>query len=100
MAISASDLRLGHISFGFFTVSPDLNAPLKKNEKRADNLQLKFHVLAGIGARNLRHRAGFAQVRRPALSLLFEQAAFLQVPAPEIITVKMRALPPGRRFHG
>lgn len=99
MALAASNLRLGYIPLGFFAIGFDLYAFLKEYEKWACNLDVKRHILAGVCARNIGHGAGLAQVRRPLLSLQFEQAAFLRAPAPVIITIKMRAFAPGGRLH-
>lgn len=60
MTFSAANLRLRDIPPGLFAEGIDLHAFLKEGEEWARHFHAQFHVLAGVGPRNIRHRAGSA----------------------------------------
>jgi hypothetical protein len=99
MTFPTANMRLRDISLCLFTVGCNLHAALKSGGKRPDNRWLQLKILAGICARNSRHRAGLTQITCPALSRGFEQAAFLHVTAAKIVSIKVRALSPSRGSH-
>ncbi len=99
MTFTAADLRLQNIALCLFTIRVDLHAALKNGGDGAYDLYFKFHVLAGVGARDLGDRAREAKIARPMLALRLEQAAFLHVTAAIVIAVKMRAFFSSWGFH-
>lgn len=69
MAFPAADLRLRDVALCFFAEGAHLHTLLKHGKEWTHNLHPQFHVLTGVGARNIGHRAGLAQIRRPLKSL-------------------------------
>jgi hypothetical protein len=49
-------------------------------------------MFTSIRARNARHWASLAQIRRPVLTGSLQQAAFLCISAAEVVTIKVWAL--------
>ena len=86
-------LRLG-------AIGGDLHLLLEKWE-RSPKSRLENQVWAGIGKQKLWHRAGGAQGWFPGdwRRGVLQQAAFLVIPSPEIISVKILALFPSRGSH-
>ena len=100
MALPAADLRFRNIALRFFAISVHLHTALKHGSDGTGDLYLELHMLAGIGACDLRDGTCKAQVARPMLTLGLEQAAFFHITATIVITVEMRAFFSSRCFHG
>ena len=99
MAFPTSDMRLRDVSFRFFTIGRDLHAALKRCAERSGNRRSQPEILTCIRTCNSGHRAGIAQITRPALSRRFEQATFLLIAAAKIISIEVGAFSAGRCSH-
>jgi hypothetical protein len=99
MTFPTSDMRLRDVSFRFFTIGRDLHAALKRCTEGSEDCRFQPEILTCIRTGNSGHRAGFAQITRPAISLCFEQATFLLIAAAKIISIEVGAFSAGRCSH-
>lgn len=90
MAFSAADVRFGYRTTAFVAERLDNHLPADEGEGAPDGGG-QGHVLAGVGNQDPGDRAGPAQVGGPALGVWGggQQAAFLMIPAPVIIAIKI-----------
>jgi hypothetical protein len=94
-----TDLWFVDILLGLFTKRPNLHTPQERGGKRTPDFGTQLHVFTGIGAADLRHRAGLAQVTRPFMTGGFEQAALLRVATTEVITIEVGTFSTGGGSH-
>ena len=99
MTLPTADMRLRDVSLRLFTERRDLDAALKTCGEGPDNRGFQPEILAGICTRNSGHRAGLAQIARPALSRGLEQSALLYIATTKIISIKVRAFSAGWGSH-
>ena len=99
MTFPAAHMRLGHIFPGLFAKWRQFHAALKYGGKGTADCCIQAQMFAGVCARDLRHGTGLTKIGAPFLTCCFQQATFFNIPAAEIITVKMRALSAGWGFH-
>ena len=99
MTFTASDMGLVDVSLGFLARRCKQYTSLKHGRDGSTNGRIQLQILTGVGACDVRHRAGLAQIWRPLLARGFKQAAYLRVPAAEIVSIKVRALRARWSFH-
>jgi hypothetical protein len=99
MAIPTAYVRFGDVTIVFLTEGRDLHTALKQGGQRAGNTGVHLQKFAGIRLQDGWNRTCLTKISRPGLAGGFEQAAFLTLPATEIISVKIFTLFSSRGSH-
>jgi hypothetical protein len=98
VAFSASNVRFSHHTPGLGTKCIHLDLLFDK-WKRAHEPRFQGHIAAGICQQDPRHRAGAAHFGLPGEGSGVQQAAFLPLPSPKIISIKITAFFAGWSAH-
>ena len=91
VTFATPNVRLLDRSLRFRAKSSDAHSALKHGTQRSRDTSAQLEVLTSIRALNSRNRARGTQVWGPVLAVFFQQAAFFDIAAAMVVTIKIFA---------